>query len=306
MSASSAAQVPARTATLGGGGGHGASAVPLRAPAPRQRLGGVLRALLAVAAALLFLGPIYIALVTSLDTAAHVFVFPPHLVPDWDFHPYIRVWQMARWAMYFGNTVFIAVVTIAIALTTSVLAAYALSFLHFRGRDLVFALVVAVLMVPAEALLIPNYIILHGMGLLNTYWAQILPFGASAFGIFLLRQFFLTFPTSYWDAARVDGAGHMRFLWSVVLPLAIPTLTTIGLYIFIGVWNSFQWPLIVTVSHHVQPIEVAVSRLMMAHSVDWRRLSAAGTMVTLPLVVVFLSLERYILRGISRNAGLQG
>ncbi len=271
-----------------------------------NRLPAVLRLLLALAVAGVFLLPLYIAFVTSVDTAAHVFVFPPHLTPDWDFQSYTRVWYMGRWLMYLGNTLFITALTIAIALCTSVLAAYALSFIRFRGREVVFLLILAVLMIPGEALLIPNYVILHLMNLLNTRWAQILPFGGSAFGIFLLRQFFLTLPTSYWDSARTDGAGHMRFLWSVALPLCRPTLFTIGLYIFIGCWNSFQWPLIVTVSHAVQPLEVEVSRLVLAHSVDWRRLSAAGIMTTLPLVVLFLALQKHIIRGIRRGEGTQG
>lgn len=276
-----------------------------RRPLHRQTI-HVVRLGASVLVALVFLFPLYIALVTSLDRASHVFVFPPHLTIDWNFSPYARVWHMARWPMYFGNTLFITLTTIVIALATSITAAYALSFFRFKGRNAVFVALLVVLMVPAEALLIPNYVILHMMNLLNTYWAQILPYGGSVFGVFLLRQFFLTLPSSYWDAARMDGAGHLRFLWSIALPLARPTLYTIALYIFIGSWNSFQWPLIVTTSHHVQPIEVEVSRLMMGHSVDWRRLSAAGIMVTLPLVALFLFVQKHIIRGISRGEGIQG
>ncbi len=265
-----------------------------------------LRILVSVVVGVMFLFPLYIAFVTSLDTKADVFTFPPHLLPAFDWEPYVHVWHMARWPMYFGNTLFITLTTIAIALTTSILAAYALSFLKFRYREAIFVIFLLVLMVPAEALLIPNYVILHLMGLLNTYWAQILIYGGSVFGIFLLRQFFLSLPQSYWDAARIDGAGHLRFLWSVALPMARPVLFTIGLYIFIGSWNSFQWPLIVTSSHHVQPIEVAVSRLMLAHSVDWRRLSAAGIMATMPLVILFFFVQKYLIRGIGRGEGTQG
>lgn len=271
---------------------------------PARMLSGF-RTVVAAAVGLLFIFPLYIAFVTSLDTKAHVFTVPPHLVPDFDWQPYRLVWHMGRWLMYFRNTLFITAITIMIALATSILAGYALSFFRFRGRHAIFVAVLFVMMVPAEALLIPNYVILHEMNLLNTYWAQILPYGASVFGVFLLRQFFLSLPSSYWDAAKLDGASHLRFLWSVALPLARPTLFTIGLYIFIGCWNAFQWPLIVTTSHHVQPIEVEVSRLMMAHSVDWRRLSAAGFITTLPLIVLFLGLQKYIIRGIGRGEGLQ-
>ena len=265
----------------------------------------VVRRAIVLIIGLLFLFPLYTALTTSLDTAAHVFVFPPHLLLDWDWQPYVRVWNMAPWAMYFSNTLFISLTTVAIALITTILAAYGLSNFHFRGRETLFFLILLVLMIPGEALLIPNYVILHWLSLLNTYWAQILPFGASVFGIFLLRQFFLSLPKDYWEAARLDGASHLWYLWRIAVPLARPVLITIGLYIFIVSWNSFQWPLIVTTSRHVQPIEVAVSNLMSAHSSDWRRLSAAGIMATIPLVVIFLFLQKYILRGITRGEGVQ-
>jgi multiple sugar transport system permease protein len=264
-----------------------------------------LRAAAGLVVAALFLCPLYVAFVTSVDTRADVFTFPPHLVPDWDFHPYLRVWRMARWLLYFGNTLFITGTTVALALATSVLAAFALSTWPFRGREAIFGAVLAVLMIPGEALLIPNYVILHAMGLLNTYWAQILPFGGSAFGIFLLRQAFLTIPRDFWDAARLDGAAPLWYLWAVALPQVLPTVITVGLYVAIGAWNSFQWPLIVTVSHNVQPLEVAVARLIGAHSVDWRRLSAAGVIVTVPLVALFLAAQGHIVRGIRRGEGIQ-
>lgn len=253
-----------------------------------------------------FLFPLYVDVITSMDTARDLFTFPPHLTPDFNFHPYAVLWSMAPWPLFFVNTILITGLTIAIALATSVLAAYALSFLRFKARELIFMALILVLMIPFESLLIPNYIILHMMNLINTYWAQILPFGCSVFGIFLLRQFLLSLPTSYWEAARMDGASHLRFLWSIVLPMARPVLYTIGLYIFVGTWNAFQWPLIVTVSPGVQPIEVAVSHLILAHSTDWRRLSAAGVIVTIPLVILFFFVQKYIISGISRSEGVQG
>jgi multiple sugar transport system permease protein len=276
-------------------------------PGRRRRAWGAgVRAGLGLVIGLAFVFPLYITLVTSLDTKADVFTFPPHLTLDFQWRNYVRMWHMGRWLMYFGNTTFITLTTIALALVTSILAAYALSFLRFRARDTVFVLLLLVLMVPGEALLIPNYVTLHLLGLLNTRWAQILPYGGSVFGVFLLRQQFLSMPAAYREAARMDGAGHLRFLWSVALPQVLPTVFTIGLYIFIGSWNAFQWPLIVTISHHVQPIEVEVSRLELAHSVDWRRLTAAGIMATTPLVILFFLLQKHIIRGISRNEGIQG
>ncbi|QSO46049.1 carbohydrate ABC transporter permease [Alicyclobacillus mengziensis] len=271
-----------------------------------RRFLGISRTVIAVIIGLAFIVPFYITVVTSLDSKADVFQFPPHLWLDFHWDVYARAWGMFRWPMYFGNTVLIAAVTIVIALTTSILAAYALSFIQFRGRELLFSLILVVLMIPSEAHLIPNFVTLAKLDLLDTYWAQILPYGASVFGIFLLRQFFLTLPKSYWDAARIDGAGHLRFLWTVAVPLCKPILFTIGLYIFIGSWNSLMWPLMVTQSHHVQPVEVALARFLQGNSVDWRRLSAAAVFTTLPVIIVFLFLQKYIIRGIGRGEGVRG
>jgi len=263
-----------------------------------------MRAVVGLLVGLAFLFPLWIAVVTSLDTKADVFTYPPHLWLDWVWSNYVAMWHMDTWPLYFLNTVYISLASVGISLATSILAAYALSFLRFRGRDQIFVILLLVLMIPGEALLIPNYLILYHMHLLDTRLAQILPFGASVFGIFLLRQQFLSFPESYRDAALIDGCGHLRFLWYVALPQVMPTVFTIGLYNFIGSWNSFQWPLIVTVSHNVQPIEVAIMRLQTAHSVQWRRITAAGTMATMPLVVLFLFLQKHIVRGIARNEGM--
>lgn len=265
-----------------------------------------LRALVALAVAGAFLFPLYFTLTTSLDRPADVFRLPVHLTLDWQWQVYAHAWAMAQWPVYFRNTAIIAACTISLAFCTSILAAYAFSFLEFRGRDLVFSLFLVVLMVPGEALLIPNYVTLDRLHLLDTLWAQILPYGTSVYGVFLLRQFFLTLPKDLWEAARLEGAGHLRFLRYVALPLARPVLLTVGLYIFIGCWNSLLWPLIVTTSKSVQPIEVAVATFLGAHSVDWRRLSAVAVFTTWPVVVVFLLLNRYILAGISRSDGING
>lgn len=267
---------------------------------------GFVRNLTALVVGLSFLLPLYIALVTSLDTKADVFTFPPHMTLDWQWQVYSRAWHMFRWLMYFGNTLLIAGLTIVITLTVSILAAYALSFIEFRGREVIFGLILLVIMIPSEAHLIPNFVLLNLMNLLDTYAAQILPYGASVFGIFLLRQFFLSLPKDYWEAARIDGCGHLRFLWSIALPLCRPVLFTIGLYIFIGSWNSLLWPLMVTQSHNVQPVEVALARFLDNNSVDWRRLSAASIFTTLPVIGIFLLLQKHIIRGISRGEGIQG
>lgn len=263
------------------------------------------RAIIAVLIGLSFLIPLYITLVTSLDTAAHVFTFPPHLTLDFNWHVYQKTWGMFHWLVYFRNTVIIAIATILLALTTTILAAYAFSFLNFRGKNILFTLVLLVLMIPSEAHLIPNFVIMAKLGLVDTITAQVIPYGASAFGIFLLRQTFQSIPKAYWEAARMDGCGHLRFLWSVAIPLSRQTLFTIALYIFIGCWNSLIWPLMVTQSPGVQPVELALSTFLTTNSSDWQGLSAAAVFTTLPIIIVYLLLQKYIIWGISRGEGIK-
>lgn len=263
------------------------------------------RALLALIIGIGFIVPLWITLCTSLDTPADVFTFPPHLWLDFQWGVYQKAWGMFHWMIYFRNTILIAVMTIALSLTTSVLAAYSLSFLNFRGRDLVFTLILIVFMIPGETYLIPNFVIIAKLKLVDTLISQVLPYGATAFGIFLLRQFFLTIPKDYFEAARMDGCGHLRFLWSIALPLSRPILFTISLYIFIGCWNSLLWPLMVTQSESAQPIEVAVANYLTTNSADWQGLSAASIFTTLPIIVVYLFLQKYIIRGISRGDGVR-
>lgn len=271
----------------------------------RLRVLRVFRSVVAVALGLVFLLPIYVTLTTSLDTGADVFTVPPHLLLDFNWSVWAHTWAMFRWARYITNTVVIALSTIVIALSTAILAAYALSFLKFRGRDAVFALILLVLMIPNETFLIPNFVIMAKLHLVDTRIAQVLPYGATAFGMFLLRQFFLTLPRDYFEAARMDGSGHLRFLWSIALPLCRPALFTIALYIFIGTWNSLVWPLMVTQSPRVQPIEMALATYLTSNSSDWQGLSAAAMFATIPVIILFLVFQRHIIRGISRGEGIR-
>lgn len=266
---------------------------------------GIPRAVLALFVGLAFLVPLYVTLCTSLDTPAHVFTFPPHLWLDFQWSVYQKAWTEFHWLMFFRNTVLIAVMTIVIALATTILAAYALSFIQFRGQNVVFSLVLLVLMIPSEAHLIPNFVIMAKLHLVDTLIAQVIPYGATAFGIFLLRQFFLSLPKDYWEAARLDGCGHLRFLWSIAIPLCRPVLFTLALYIFIGCWNSLIWPLMVTGNPNVQPVEVALATFLNQDSSDWQGLSAAAIFTTAPIIIVYLFLQKHIIRGISRGDGIR-
>jgi multiple sugar transport system permease protein len=265
------------------------------------------RLLLAALVLVVFAFPFYWVVVTSLDTNAAVFAFPPHLWPSFDLSNYVRALGEAPWLRFFLNTVFIATATTFMVLVTSILAGFAFGVLDFPGRSLLFAAFLSVMMIPQTVLLIPDYIILNDLHWLNTYWAQIVPWGASVFGIFLLRQVFMSLPRELLDAAELDGAGRARFLWHVVVPIARPALITVGLYVFIGAWNSFLWPYIMTTSPSVQPIEVGLAAFLGAEGTDWTGLSAAVVFTTLPVMVLFLAAQRQFLEGASSvAAGMKG
>ncbi|MGH9060691.1 MAG: carbohydrate ABC transporter permease, partial [Acidimicrobiales bacterium] len=172
-----------------------------------------------------------------------------------------------------------------------------------RGRDIVFFLVLMILMVPKVVLLIPDYVILKDIHWLDTYWAQIVPWGASVFGIFLLRQFFQALPQELIEAAELDGASQLWFLWKVATPMAWPAIITIGLYVFIGSWDSFLWPFIMTSSPSVQPVEVGLATFYGTNGTDWPGLSAAVIFTTLPIMIVFMASQRRLVEGAFAGAG---
>ncbi len=175
-----------------------------------------------------FVFPIYWMAVLSLDAPHSPFSLPPRLWPDWNFQNFAEAWHGAPWPRFFANTLVVAVGGTLLVCFTSVLAGYAFAAMSFPGKALVFGAVLGMYMVPQEVTLVPNFVILSNIHWLNTFQAQIVPLGASIFGIFLMRQFFLTLPKDLWEAAQLDGVGHLRFLWLIALPLARPALITVA------------------------------------------------------------------------------
>jgi multiple sugar transport system permease protein len=259
--------------------------------------------LLALLIGIVFAFPFYWVIVTSFSSTNRVYQFPPDFLPGTESHNYARAWAGATWVRFFLNTLFIAGATVALVLVTSLLAGFALGVTRFKGRELVLFAVLSILMIPKVVLLIPDYVVLSKLHWLDTYWAQIVPWGASVFGIFLLRQFFNALPQELVEAAELDGASQMQFLRTIAMPLARPALVTIGLYIFIASWNSFLWPFIMTSSAHVQPIEVGLSTFFGTNGTDWTGLSAAVVFTTLPVMIVFMFAQRRLVEGASATTG---
>lgn len=258
-------------------------------------------------AALIFTAfPFYWMVVSSLNKPGSLFAFPPKLIPDFYFKNYITMWHTApggySWWRFIWNTVFIATTTTALSVFNSTLAGFAFAKIKFPLRDKIFLFLLGLMMIPGEMLLIPNYVILKHLNWLNTYQAMIVPWGASVFGIFLARQSFKTLPNELWEAAQVDGCSIWRYLFSIAVPLAKPTLLTLALFVFLGSWNSFLWPLIVARSYAIMPLEVALRSFIGAEGTDWGPLTAASTMATVPVLIVFLIFQQQFIEGISKGA----
>jgi multiple sugar transport system permease protein len=252
--------------------------------------------------------PFYFMVSSGLKSFFEATSTPPTVIPT-ELHPenFADAWSRAPWARFFVNTVFIATVTTLGELVTAILAAYAFAQMRFRGKAVVFTILLATYMMPGEATLIPNFVIMSRryLNLYDTYWAQIFPFLATAFSIFLLRQQFLGVPAELRDAARIDGAGHLRFLWSVVLPISVPALVTVTVISFLGSWNSFQWPLIMTSRPEIQPIQVGLNAFRGETSSLYHLLMAAAAFTVAPVVLLYLVAQRYLVQGVART-GIRG
>ncbi len=254
-------------------------------------------------AALIALFPLYWVVVSSLLTDHSAADVVPHLLPEWQWSNYVRAWQLAPWLRFFLNSLFVAACTVVLAVLTSLLAGYAFGTMKFPGRQVLFLLVLGLIMIPGEATLIPSYLITSTLGWIDTYQAQIIPFAVSISGMFLLRQFFLTLPPSLWEAAQLDGCTRFRFLWLVAAPLARPALAVVALQVFIGSWNAFLWPYLVTSSDAFRPVEVGLQAFVSGEGGnDPTGLAAAATFTTLPVLVVFLIAQRQFIEGISAGA----
>lgn len=275
---------------------------------------GSLRALLRVAIhAFLLTGaistvfPFYWMLVTSLKSNTEAMASPPTIWPKTlQWANYGSAWASAPFGRYFLNTIIVSVCQVVGVLLVASLAAYAFARMEFHGKNAVFTVFLATLMIPGEVTLIPNFVVItKWLGWYDTYQAQVVPFLGSVFAIFLLRQFFMTIPKDLEDAAVMDGCGHLRFLWSVVVPLSRPALITVALLNFLGAWNAFLWPLMVTRGAAMRPIQVGLSAFSTEGGTRYAELMAASTFVILPTAVIYLVAQRYFVEGITRT-GLKG
>lgn len=269
-----------------------------RAPFARI-LGGVGFALVLLLAAFVIF-PFIWMLLTSLRTQQEIFSDPGNLIPaSFNLEAYVKIWSELSFARLFLNSVLFAGGATAISLFFDSLAAYALSRLTFPGRTLAFFLVLATLMVPYQITLVPVFQTVFDLKWLDTYQGLIVPRATSAFGIFLLRQFFVTVPRDLDAAARIDGAGEFRIYWSIMLPLARPALATLAVFHFMYNWNDFLWPLVITTSTEMRTLPAGLTLFAGQFVVEHAVLMAGATISLAPLAIAFLLAQRYFVQGIA-------
>ncbi len=248
------------------------------------------------AIALLMLFPLLWLLSTSLKSPEeNIFQFPPQLWPTKPtLQNFLKVWQSTPFGQYLFNSTLVASLTVALNLLFCALGAYPLARLDFRGKNLIFAGIVSTIMIPFQIVMIPLYVLAVQLGLRNSYLGIILPGISSAFGIFLLRQAFLGVPKELEEAARIDGCSELGIWWHIMIPAIRPALVTLGIFVFIGAWSDFLWPLIILDRPEYYTLPLGVAKLAGTFSLDWR-LIAAGSLISIaPVIVVFLVLQKYI------------
>jgi len=272
-----------------------------------QRQGGpaALVSYLGLALFVVLIGlPVYWMIIGSFKPTTEIYQIPPTWLPA---QPtvtnFIRAWNSAPFGRYYLNTIITTFFGSSFEIFFAVTSAYAFAFLRFPKKEWLFLLLLAALMVPGQVTILPNYLTVARLKWINTYQGIIVPGASVAYGTFLLRQYYRTLPIDILDAAKVDGASHLRMLWSIVTPLALPAIISFGLLSVVAKWNDFLWPLIVTNSKEMRVLPIGIRGLILEEgSIDWGVVMAGTLFVVLPVLFVFLYAQRYIVDGIAAGA----
>jgi multiple sugar transport system permease protein len=261
---------------------------------------------LLIALALSMIFPYLWMLANSFKSRTDFFTNPYSVIPmPPTLSTYYDALTIGRMGIYLGNSLLYAAAVLIVQLFIDSLAAYSFARVDFPGRETLFLAVLATLMLPGSVTLIPTFLIAHGLGLTNTFTGVVLPGFAGAFGIFLLRQFFLNIPRELEDAARIDGSGFFGTYWRIMLPLAKPAMVTLGVFIFLNEWSSFVWPLIILSDWKKYPVTVGIALFRDVNQINWPAVFAGSTIVSFPIIILFILAQEYIIGGISLS-GLKG
>ncbi len=237
---------------------------------------------------------------TSLKLPREIFTFPPTWIPsEFAWSNYTKALTAMPFGRFYLNSLAVAIAVTLLTILTSALAAFAFARLRFRGRDTLFLIYLATLMIPFTVLLIPNFVLIRQFNWYDSYQALILPPAFSAFATFLLRQYFRGIPQELDDAARMDGASSFRIWWQIIMPNSAPVIAALAIFVFLGNWNEFLWPLVVTNSPEMRTIPVGLSAFQGQFNVRWELLMAAAVVAMLPIIVVYLFAQQWFIKGIT-------
>jgi multiple sugar transport system permease protein len=274
-----------------------------RGPEGRMPLGGagtVVTLVVLCVFALMIVFPFIWMLFTSLKPESEIAVFPPRLLPQtWTFENYENVWTRIPFARLFLNSIVFAGGVTIISLLLDSMSAYALARLDFPSRTVIFYAILIALMLPFQVMFIPLFVTVHDLNLLNSYGGLVIPRATNAFGIFMLRQFFLTLPRELDEAARIDGCSEFSIYWRIILPLSGPAIATLAVFHFMYNWNDFLWPLLITSSLEMRTLPAGLALFVGSHVIEYGVVMAGAILALLPLLIAFLFAQRYFIQGIA-------
>lgn len=256
-----------------------------------------------IASSIAMLVPFYWMLSTSFKLEGDVFAYPPEWIP----HPatllhYVEVWTSLPFARFLFNSLFVAAMVTLSNVFFCTLAGYVFAKLRFPGRDQIFFVLLMTLMVPFQVNLIPLYKLMDLFKWIDTYWALIVPSATSVFAIYLMRQYIMSIPDELLDSARVDGCSEFGIFWRIVAPLSLPGVATLAIFTFMGSWTGFLWPMIVTSSMNMRTLPVGIALLQQYHTTNWTQTMAGSTIAALPMIIVFLLMQRQFIEGLTAGA----
>lgn len=277
-----------------------------RAVTIRKRLGISLTHLILIAGSLVMIGPFWWMVSTAFKSDAEIYVYPPRWLPSTlHWHNFLEAWNTVPFGRFYINSITVTLIITFSQVFTAALAAYVFARVRFPGRDLIFYLYLSTLIVPGQVTMLPLFLIMNRLRWINTYQGLTVPFLASVFATFFLRQFFATIPTELEDAARIDGCGRLRFLWQIMLPLSRPALAAITLFIFLGHWDDYLWPLIITNSTQMRTLPIGLRFFVEEAGTQYHYMMAASLITVAPVVALFFVAQKQFIEGIALT-GLKG
>ncbi len=255
---------------------------------------------LLIIGAILMIVPFLWMISTSLKTYAEAMQFPPTIFPkDLKFSNYLQVFESVNFIQYYGNTIIMTVGRTVGQLFFCSLTAFAFARMDFKGKNVLFILILSVLMVPSQIVMIPSFVVMRELGWIDTFYALITPGIFSAFGVFLLRQFFMSIPKELDEAAKLDGCSFFGIYWRIILPLSRPAMVALAIFAIISTWNDFMWPLIMTNSDEMRVLSIGIASFQGQYATDYPLLMAGALMSTAPMIIVFILLQKHFIQGIA-------